>query len=68
MTQVTSLNEKKSYLSAFRETLPFEEKKQLIFEITQAQGSIEKVERLLFNKKEDQIDTGRSEPVILNIS
>lgn len=36
LNQVSSLNEKKSYLSEYRETLPFDEKKRLIFEITQA--------------------------------
>ena len=36
LNQVSSLNEKKSYLNEYRETLPFDEKKRLIFEITQA--------------------------------
>jgi hypothetical protein len=51
---VSNLNEKKSYLAKFRETLPFEEKKRLVFEISNAQTAIKKVETQIFRKKEEE--------------
>ena len=55
MVQVSNLNEKKAYLSKLRETLPFEEKKRLVFEISNAQTELKQVEMQIFKKKEEEI-------------
>lgn len=58
--KVSGLNQKKAFLSSFRETIPLHEKKRLVHEISTEQSMIEQMELKLFKRKRLSNDLNES--------